>query len=174
VAYLMGLLAAAAGVIWWMIRSRDTARDVADEAVDIVQTVANAPRRFGFRRRAMRHPVDDIDDGQVALGGLAVAFMQIGGTPTKEDRTRLLRAVQHQVHVDLDRAEELLVLGDWLVTQCDRPDAAFSRLARKLHHLDPEMLKKFVPLIKEVAAENGVTAGQQDELADLARRYRLA
>jgi hypothetical protein len=75
--------------------------------------------------------------------------------------------------VPLAEAQELLAVGHWLVAQCDRSDAAFSRLARKLNHLDPEMMKRTVALLKAVAPATGLAPGQQDELADIARRYRL-
>jgi hypothetical protein len=86
----------------------------------------------------------------------------------------LLRALQSHLDVSQAEAQELMAVGQWLVAQCGRPDAAFSRLARRLNHLDPKAMRRFVPLLKKAMPAGALTPGQEDELADLARRYRLA
>lgn len=75
---VLAILAAAGGLIFWMMRARNAAQ-AAQELVDMAGDLASAARRFGFRRQAGRHPVEALDQPDVAVAGLAMAMMEVGG-----------------------------------------------------------------------------------------------
>lgn len=172
---IMAILAVAAGVIFWTMRARNAA-GAARELADMAGDVMSAARRFGFRRRYNEHPVDSLQDRGVAIAGLGVAFMELGGLPTTEQQNALLVSVQHRLGHDLKRAEEALVLGRWLVSECGGPHPGFARLSRRLVRLGgPAAYDPATEVLRDVAAANrgGTLSEQQCEaLEDLVRQFR--
>ncbi|SFR43988.1 hypothetical protein [Litoreibacter janthinus] len=64
-----------------------------------------------------------------------VAFLELDDLPSQETRIAMVRELQNAAHVSLHDAEELVILGRWLMTECGGPEPAVSRLSRKLHKL---------------------------------------
>ena len=159
----------------WLNRAKQSA-DVAGELVNAAIDVKNAARRFGFRRRANQHSVDGIDDPKLAIGGLAVAFLELDDLPTAEARAKTDHALRKHLDLDGETAQEVTVLGRWFVEECQGPVQAFPRLAKKLKALDGAA--SFQPLMAVLgditAATGGTPSGRQsDALAQLARIFRL-
>ncbi len=128
---LIGILGAVVAVYFFFIRARQGA-EVASEVVDMAQTAMGAARRYGFRRKAEMHPVDSVEETEVAIAGLASAFLELDSYPTEEARRGLLVGLQSEFGGTLNEAEELAALGHWLVNSCNGADAAVPRLARRL------------------------------------------
>ncbi len=77
---ILAILGAIGAALIYYIRTRgpiDSGRDLIEAAHD----VRLAARRFGFKRNASRHPAEDIDDPKVAIGGIAVAFLEMDDLP---------------------------------------------------------------------------------------------
>lgn len=172
--YFFGLLALIAGGYLWANRARNAgliAQDLAGMAGDVV----NAARAFGFRRRANIHPVESLDDPVVAIAGLGVAFMELGSLPNAEQHKALVESLQIQLSQGLKQAEEAVILGRWLMSECGSPQAGFDRLAKRLWKLDGAA--RFEPLmavIKGVAANGPALSQRQSEaLQDLSTVFRL-
>lgn len=173
--FFFGLLALIAGAYVWASRARNAgaiAQDLAGMAGDVV----NAARAFGFRRRANVHPVDTLDDGRVAVAGLGIAFLEMGGLPSAEQHASLLTSLQHTLAQGRGEAEEAVILGRWLVTECGGPMPGFDRLTKRLYKLDG--VARFEPLmtvLKDVAAlsPQGLSPRQADALAGLSAVFRL-
>ncbi len=83
--------------------------------------------------------------------------------------------MQSKFNVSKPEAEELSVLGDWLVGQCATPSNAVPRISRRLMQLaGPEALPDMDEMITAIFADS---AGQlpgpvQDGLTDLRARLR--
>ena len=172
----LAILAAAGGVICWMLRARNAAhavRDLADMAGDLTA----AARRFGFRRRAGVHPVDALDDPQVAIAGLGMAMMELGGLPSQEQQQALLVSLQRHLDHDHEKAQEAQLLGRWLMMQCGGAQPGFSRLARRLAKLGgAEVFDPCMAVLRDViaAAQNPeMTPQQKDALHDLSAAFKL-
>lgn len=172
---LIALLAALAGAYFWMNRARDAAKMV-DELAGAAQNAMGAARRFGFRRQANKHPVDCIEEPALAVGGLSVAFMEMGGTPTKERQQRLLIGLQSALDVNLTEAEELSIVGHWFVQESKGPQPALTRLAKRLFKisgtagLDPAMT-----VIGQLAdsPNDPLHQRQQEALSEIERIFRV-
>lgn len=163
-----------AGYVWFNRAQR--AADVATDLIGAAQDVKNAARRFGFRRRANQHPVDGIDDPKLAVGALAVAFLELDDLPTAEARTRTDHALRKHLALDGEAAKEITILGRWFVEECQGPTPAFSRLAKKLKAIDGAA--HFQPLMSILGDITDATGGtpshrQSDALTELARIFRL-
>ena len=166
---LIFLATVAAGAAAWYWRARSTV-DVARGAADMGRDVIGAARQWNLKRRTNVHPVEAIDELPVAEGALAVAFVELGGMPTREDRGALLRALQSRLDVGLQEAEELVVLGHWLTAQCGGPSPAVSRLARRAHKLGGPRTVDDVAALIEMAARGEPNEAQREALAEMERR----
>ncbi len=170
---LLGILAAAGAVYFFLIRAR-TAVDVADDIADMTQTALGAARRFGFRRRANQHPVESIEDPKLAAAGLATAFLHLGGLPTADGQSSLLQGLQSGLDVSMKDAEELAALGQFFVQACQGPDAAVPRIARKLNKLGgTEALMPAMAAIKVIAGDGDMTVQQTEALDEIKRVFRV-
>ena len=165
---LLFLLTVAGAVMVWYWRARATA-DVARGAADMGRDVIGAARQWNFKRRTNVHPVDAIEELAVAEGALAVAFLELGGMPTVEERNALLRALQSRLGVSLGEAEELVTLGHWLVGQCGGPGPAVSRLSRRAARLGGSAAVDDVAALIEMVGPREPNAAQRDALEEMER-----
>lgn len=163
---ILAILTAAGAAAFWLYRMRGAA-DAAREAGQMGRDVIGAARQWNFKRRTDVHPVDAIDEAAVAKGALATAFSELDDLPTAEGRAALLS----RLDVTRDEADELAVLGHWLVGQCGGPAAAIPRLGRRLAKLDGPRAVEEVAVLVEVTAQGDPSERQQEALADLVRRH---
>ena len=172
---ILGIIAAAAGIYYFLIRARHTI-EVADEVADMAQTALGAARRFGFRRQANKHPVECTKEPELAVAGLASAYLALDSYPTEEARQNLLLGLQSTFDVSLKEAEEMATLGQWFVNECNGPDPAISRLSRKLHRLaGAEGLVNAMSVISGIAKTSGTDPSEKqiDALADIKRAFKV-
>ena len=173
--YIVALIGLIAGAYFWMSRARNVGH-AAQDLVGVAQDVMSAARRFGFRRRYNEHPVDSLQDPDVAIAGAALAFLDLAGLPTSEQQDALLLSLQSRLDHDKAKAEEAMILGRWLVTECGGPDAALKRFSRKLAKTKgAEALTPLMSVIKDVSAagRTDLSPRQREALDDVARAFRL-
>ncbi len=173
---LIAVVGAALALYFFVYRARNAA-NIAVDVVDMANDVRLAARRFGFRRQADIHPVESIEDPNVAITAAALAFLELDDLPTQEQRDRLVAEIGRELALGRADAEEMQVLGRWLVAACGGASAAVSRLARKLYKLRGQAA--FEPLLGVI---NGVAAGghggalserQREALEDIRIAFRI-
>lgn len=174
--FIMSLLAIAVAGYFWMNRARNAAH-LAGDLADMAQDVLGAARRFGFRRQANVHPVDGLADADVAIAGMGIGYLELGGLPRAEQHDALLRALQQTLAMSHQAAEEAVILGRWLITECGGPGPGMDRLGRRLWRLQGRA--SFDPLmtvLKAVADAGGAatSARQKEALDAVARTYRVS
>jgi len=171
----LGLLAAVAGVIFWIYRTRSVvhaAKDLGDMAGDVV----SAARRFGFRRRYNEHPVDSLQDPNVALAGAGIAFLEMAGLPSSHQQDALLVSLQKYAGLSHESAQEATILGRWLVVECGGAQPGFSRLTRRLAKLSGmDRFEQLMGLLNDVArsGSSNLVPLQKDALAEVAQAFKL-
>lgn len=172
-AFIVGALGVLGAVYYWMSRARGAA-DMADDVADMAQSVTGAARRWNFRRQTDQHPIDCIEEQNLALGGLAVAFMELGGRPTAEDEATMHVALRSKLRISAEDADELAILGRWFIQQCPTTEAAFARLGRKLKLLTGPRGSLHIGAILDHMIENGrrPSSRQTDALDELDRLFR--
>ncbi|MEJ6403980.1 hypothetical protein [Yoonia sp. 2307UL14-13] len=169
---ILALIGAATAFYFLVIRARNAA-DIATDVVDMANDVRLAARRFGFKRRTNLHPVESIEDPNLAISAIALSFLELNDLPTQEQRNAMVVQSQSVLDVSKIDAEEMMVLGRWFMSECGGPDAAISRISRKLCKIDPSGFDPLMGLVKAVLPDDGLNDKQRDALDDIKRAFRI-
>ncbi len=173
--FILGLIALAGAAYVWIIRARNAA-EVTRELSGVASDVMAAARRFGFRRHLNTHPVDSLEEPDIAVAAAALAFLEMSGLPTTEQQNALIVSLQSNLTMSHEKVEEALILGRWMVTECQGAVPGFARLTKRLYKL--KGTQSFDPLMAVLndvgkSGRTGLTEQQKDALADLTRLYRI-
>jgi hypothetical protein len=167
---IMLILSVVGGALWFWVRSNP--RDAIDTAADIATTVRNAPRRLAFRKQTNAHPVEGVDDPNIAICAIAQAFIELDDLPTIEQRQKLHVQLRVRLRTDEALTEEMEVLGRWLVTQCGGAKPAITRLGRRLFKLDGGTSWTVLQDLLPELVDDGLSADQIDAVDELKRALR--
>lgn len=173
--FIIGLIGIIGAAYFWAQRARG-ASVIAEDIVGMAGDVMNAARRFGFRRRANVHPVESLDDADVAVAAVGIAFLEMGGLPSVEQQEALIRSLQSHLGQSHDKAQEAIILGRWLVSECGGAQQGFDRLSRRLYKLrGHDGFEPLLAVLKDVAGagRGELVARQSEALAGLAAVFRL-
>lgn len=174
--FIIALLGLIGAVAFWMYRIR-MAKSALDDLAGVAQDVMAAARRFGFRRNKALHPVENLEDANVAIAGAGLAFLELSGLPTAEQQDTLLMSLQRHLGQDRSTAEEATVLGRWLVAQSGGATPGLARLSKRLHRLKgTEALAPLMQVLNDVAAsgrDGKLSEHQREALEDITRTFRL-
>ena len=173
--FILGLLALAGAAYFWIARARNAAAMTHDLA-GVASDVMAAARRFGFRARFNTHPVESLDDPDIATASAALAFLEMSGLPTTEQQNALIISLQSHLTMSHDKAQEALILGRWLVTESAGPVSGFTRLTKRLYKLKgAPSFDALMAVLNDVAksGRHGISPKQQDALDDIKRLYRI-
>jgi hypothetical protein len=136
-----------------------------------------AARRFGFRRCQNEHPVESLEEPDVAIAGAGIAFLELGGHPSTEQQDRLIASLQTHLGQSQGKAEEAVVLGRRLITECGGAQPGLARLTRRLCKLrGADSFQPLMAVLKHVAAsarDGSVSTRQREALEEIARLYRI-
>jgi hypothetical protein len=169
--FLLGLLGIIAAAYFWAQRAKGAA-DMAGDMMDMARDVKAAARRFGFTRKHNTHPVESIDDVNLAIGSLATAFHELEDLPTAESRAALDVQLRKHLKLSAEEAQEITILGHWFVNECGGADPAVTRLSKKLFKLDGAgSFPTLMGILNDtVAATTGSLGRKQSEALDDIKR----
>jgi hypothetical protein len=174
----MPILIAVVGIIAtayiWANRARN-AGHIASDLADMAGDVKAAARRFGFSRRMNMHPVESIEDPNIAAAAIADAFVSLDDMPTREQRAALDQSLRDVLQVNAATAQELLVLGHWMVNECGGAQPAISRICKKLYRLEGSpALAPMMQILDQVSAEgSGINVHQEEALHEIRTALRV-
>jgi hypothetical protein len=172
---LLGLIGLVTVAFIWVMRMRNAA-EMTNELAGVASDVMAAARRLGFRRKLNLHPVESVDEPKLAIGGLASAFLELGGLPTAEQQNAVMSSLQQRLDITPKDAEETLILGRWLVTECGGAQQAVTRLARRLTKIDrATTLEPLMAVLKDVAVagRGDMSDRQREALSDIAQAFKI-
>jgi hypothetical protein len=175
VPYIVALLALVGGAYFWAMRAR-AASSAAQDLVGVASDVMAAARRFGFRRKYNTHPVESLEDADVAIAGAGLSFLELAGLPTAELHEALIASLQSRLNMSHAKAEEAMILGRWLMAESGGASGGLTRLTRRLYKLrGADSLQPLMSVLKDVAAASGgaMTPMQKDQLTEIAQVYRV-
>lgn len=167
---ILGVISAIGVWYWRLTMAREAAREIGNIAGDLI----NAPRRLGFRRRANAHPVEGVDDPKLAIAAISLAFLELGGLPSREDLQALAATLSRELALPRDDADEMLILGRWLIGECQGPQPAITRLTKRLGKLDQGAFQQLLPVLNQVGSHGGgLNIRQREALDEIARILKL-
>lgn len=173
-AFIMGILGAIGAVLFYMYRARDAA-NVAGDLMDMAGDVRAAARRFGFRRKQNMHAAESIDDPNIAGTATAYAFMALGDHMDRDALAAFQKSIGNHYVFTVKEAEEAAMLARWLVDECQGPQPAITRMARRTFKLGNSPAS--VPLLNVMgdigAHAGGLNGPQRDALQDIKRAFHL-
>lgn len=169
---ILGIIGLATAAYFLIMRARNGA-EMATELLDVADDIRSAARRWGFRRRQNVHPVEEIEDPRMAVAGIGSAFIALDDLPTSDVRHKLTASLARNFDLPSKDAQELLVLGQWLVEQSGGPVSAMPRLARKQARLSGS--DQFEPLMAILSdtVSGTLSDRQREALEDLKRAFRI-
>ncbi|MEM1373977.1 MAG: hypothetical protein AAGF78_06305 [Pseudomonadota bacterium] len=168
---ILGILGAIVAAYFFFVRARN-AGHIASDVLDAANDVRLAARRFGFKRNANRHPMEDVDDANVACAVVGLAYIQLDGPASATDHARLKDTLATTLEMPQADADELLILARWLIDQCNGASPAFSRAARKLYKMERENAAgPMLGILSEVAPNP--SERQKDALQDARVAFHL-
>ena len=172
---LVGILGIAAAVYFFVIRARNAAH-VAQDVVEMAGDVRAAARRFGFKRKTNVHPVETIEEPNLAIAAIATAFVEMDDLPTKEQRDALDQALRDHLDMDAATSQEATILGHWFVSECHGPETAVPRLSRKLFKINgKDSFEALLSVVNAsvVAGSGELNPKQREALDDIRRAFRV-
>jgi len=173
--FIIGLVGIIVAAYFWANRIRNAgnvARDIADMAGD----VRLAARRFGFARQANVHPVESIEEPNIAAAAIADAFVALDDMPSKDQQQIMLVQLRSVLRVNQEEAEELLVLGTWLVNECGGPMQAITRITKKLYKLEgSDALTPMLQILEgiKMAEETEMSVRQSEAVGEIKTILRV-
>lgn len=152
IAILGAVLGAIALILFRMQQAAHAARDIADAADE----AHGLFRRWGWRRKQLRSPLDAVEDAREAASAMMVAAAQSDGGITERERAAITAEMRNRFGATQRQAEELLARARWLVQ--DRTDAGevFRRLTPLVvRTCGATERSDLIEMLKAVAAADG-------------------
>ncbi|MEL6210371.1 MAG: TerB family tellurite resistance protein [Pseudomonadota bacterium] len=165
---LLGLLAA--GLVWyWRLKM---AREAGGELLEAAGNVRSAVRRFGYRRKSNKHPVDCVEDARLAASGIMAAVAGMDGPLSRSEIDAIAIEARAVFKTSPEEADEIAAFGRWIAGQCVSPDDAVRRLTKVTRRLaGVEAGPDLIAMTERVAIADGaeMTDGQQSAVAMIRR-----
>ena len=171
----MHIVIAVIGIItaaYFLVMRARNAAEMTSELLDVADDVRAAARRFGFRRNKQMHPVEAIEDPNTAAVTLATAYMELHGLPSEDTRNTLNVALQSKLEISKSEADDLMVLGRWLMNQCQGAQPAISRSARKLYKLVGNDMGPMMEILDAISHEP-LSDQQKEALEDIRAAFKI-
>lgn len=168
---VLAVIGIVTAVYFFVIRARNAA-EMTTELLDVADDVRAAARRFGFRRNKEMHPVEAIEDPNTAAATLATAYMELHGLPSEDTRAALNVALQSKLEIPKNEADDLMILGRWLMNECKGPQPAITRSARKLHKLVGSDIGPMMEILDTITSDP-ISDQQREALNDIRNAFRL-
>ncbi|OIQ45149.1 MAG: hypothetical protein BM558_04875 [Roseobacter sp. MedPE-SW] len=173
--FILGAVAIMAAAYFWIQRARNAA-EMGHELLDAANDIRLAARRFGFRRRNNMHPAETIEDPKIALAALGASFLELDDYPTAEQKEALIRGLLEELKIPHEEAEELVLLGRWIMGECGGAQQAVARLTRRLFKLSKQThFNALMNIIQAIAkyGSGALSKPQKTALEDVQRGLKI-
>jgi uncharacterized tellurite resistance protein B-like protein len=164
IAIVGAVLGVAALILFRMQQAASAARDIADAADE----ARGLFRRWGWRRKHLKSPLDAVDGAREAAAAMMVAAAQSDGGITERERAAITAEMAKHFGATERQAEELFARARWVVQGRTDAGEVFRRLTPLIvRTCGPTERADLVGMLEAVARADG---GSDDVLAqDIAR-----
>ena len=169
--HILAAVGAVLGVLLFILFRMHAAANAARDIAGAADEARGLFRRWGWRRKFAKHPLETIDDAREAAAAMMVAVAQADGAITERERAAITGEMMKHFGATQSQGEELLARARWLVR--DRSDAGevFRRLIPLIERtLGPTERSDLIGMLSNVADSDG----KADEVVaqDIARLAR--
>jgi uncharacterized tellurite resistance protein B-like protein len=154
--HILAALGAVLGVLLFVLFRMQQAANAARDIADVAGDARGLFRRWGWRRKFAKHPLETIDDSREAAAAMMVAVAQADGSITERERVAITGEMVKRFGATPQQAGELLARARWLVQ--DRSDAGevFRRLTPLVQRLcGPIERSDLIEMLGNVAGADG-------------------
>jgi uncharacterized tellurite resistance protein B-like protein len=126
--HILAILGAVVGVLLFALFRMQQAANAARDIVDAADEARGVLRRWSWRRKHIRTPLDTVDDAREAAAAMMVVVAQSDGGITERERTAITREIIKRFGATPDQAEALFARARWLVKDSADAGEVFRRL----------------------------------------------
>jgi uncharacterized tellurite resistance protein B-like protein len=155
----MHILAALGAVIGVLLFVLFRMQQAANAALDIAGAADDARglfRRWGWRRKLARNPLDTINDAREAAAAMMVAVAQSDGSITERERMAITAEMVKRFGATQPQAEELFARARWAVQDRSAVAEVFRRLMPLVQRTcGPTERSDLIEMLGSVAGADG-------------------
>jgi uncharacterized tellurite resistance protein B-like protein len=126
--HILAILGAVVGVLLFALFRMQQAAHAARDIVDAADEARGVFRRWSWRRKHARHPLDTVEDAREAAAAMMVVVAQSDGGVTERERTAITGEMTKRFGATPDQAEALFARARWLVKDSADAGEVFRRL----------------------------------------------
>jgi uncharacterized tellurite resistance protein B-like protein len=126
--HILAILGAVAGIALFILFRMQQAANAARDIADVADEARGAFRRWGWRRKHAKHPLDMVDDAREAAAAMMVVVAQADGGVTERERSAIIAQMSKRFGATTQQAEALLARARWLVKDSSDAGEVFRRL----------------------------------------------
>ena len=159
--HIIAILGAVLGVLFLVLLRMQQAAHAARDLADAADEARGLFRRWGWRRKQLRHPLDAVDDAREAAAAMMVAAAQSDGGITDRERAAIAAEMSRRFGATERQAEELFARARWLVQHRTDAGEVFRRLTPLIvRACGPTERSDLIEMLEAVARADG----QSDEV----------
>ena len=154
--HILAAVGAVLGVLLFILFRMHAAANAARDIAGAADEARGLFRRWGWRRKFAKHPLETIDDAREAAAAMMVAVAQADGAITERERAAITGEMMKHFGATQSQGEELLARARWLVQ--DRSDAGevFRRLIPLIERTcGPSERSDLIGMLSNVAGSDG-------------------
>lgn len=128
---------------------------------------------WAWRIRMARQALDDVS---MMVGDVIAAARWLGLSRSRLDAHGGTACGLNPRHLGVSeiKADEMMIVGRWLVNECKGATSAVSRLTKRLYQLDQGAFTPLLAVLNDIGQSGGgLGPRQRDALDDIARIMRL-
>jgi uncharacterized tellurite resistance protein B-like protein len=159
------------GAIGYVLYRLSIAAEATKEVVESAKDAGSMVRRWGWRRKFAKDPLDFATDPREATVALMAALAQSDGAMTERERGIILDRTVHMTGGTAVHAEELLAHGRWMVRDSRDLNRCFAKLTPLLRQgCTREQMDDVLAMLDDVAHADGAPGPIQLEAISRLRR----
>ena len=148
---LVALIGVVATLLWRINMAADATRGAAEAVGD----ASGAVRRFFWRRKNNRTPIEAIEDPREAAAAMMAALAEYDGALTEKEEVVILAQMQGHFGADDKLGRELLAHGRWLAKDVRDLDQFLRRAARPVEQkCTMEEKRDLIEMLRATVAAN--------------------
>jgi uncharacterized tellurite resistance protein B-like protein len=174
--HILAALGAVLGVLLFVLFRMQQAANAARDVADAAEEARGLFRRWAWRRKHLKHPLDTIEDAREAAAAMMVVTAQFDGDITERERQAIAGEMVNRFGATAAQAEALLARARWLVKDRVDPAEVYRRLTPLIvRTCGTAERSELIEMLSGVAAADG-TADEvlMQDVAKLAHNLRNA